>query len=402
MEGQKKKGLVLIMKVFKKMAITFAGCMLAFGISTVNVSAAEGEEITGSKGLVIGTYDADGQILFQPDNEEVHNNVLALNDLCEGSEKKTIVIPKGSTVKLDAVVYLGDNTTIKADGATIIQTKDDGRGILANEVTKSNYASLKNVTIQGGTWKNAGNKHQASVMRFAHGQNMTIDKVKVVTNYEGHAIELIAMKDVTVRNSTLKAEGKSRKDAVEEALQIDIATPLTAPGIAKEYGKKFTKGETCKNIKVLNNKISSSRGVCANYASRESKYRNKFHDNITITGNTLTGKSAEGLALFNTLNSTVKNNTIVSNSTRRKEAYSIGLNILIMGSSAQTKKASVTVQGNTIRGGRQGMQIASKTSSKYKNAIVKQNKLYASSGQALLISPTGVSKSSQSGNKTKK
>ncbi|MDE6566348.1 MAG: right-handed parallel beta-helix repeat-containing protein, partial [Lachnospiraceae bacterium] len=198
---------------------------------------------------------------------------------------------------------------------------------------------------------------------------------------------------------TLKAEGKVRKNSVEEALQIDIATPLTAPGIAKAYGKKFTKGDTCKNIKVLNNTITSSRGICANYASREKKYRNKFHDKITIIGNKVTGKSAEGVALFNTLNSTVRNNTIVSNSKRKKEAYSIGLNILIMGSSTQTKKATVTVQGNTIRGGRQGMQIASKTSSKYKKAVVKKNKLSASAGQALLISPTGVSKASQSGNK---
>lgn len=385
------------MKVLRKAAIVCAGCILALGISVTSVSAVEGEEITSSKGNVIGTYDADGRIVFQPDSDVIHNNVLALNELCGGSGKKTIVIPKGSTVKLDAVVYLGSNTTIQADGATIIQTLDDGRGILANEVTKSNYGSIKNVTIQGGIWKNAKNKRQASVMRFAHGQNMTIDNVTVITNYEGHAIELIAMKNVTVQKSTLKAEGKGRKNSVEEALQIDIATPLTAPGIAKTYGKKFTKGETCKNIKVLNNTISSSRAVCANYASREKKYSNKFHDNITIIGNKLTGKSAEGVALFNTLNSTVKNNTIVSNSTRKSEAYSVGLNILMMGSSSQAKKAIVTVQGNTIRGGRQAMQVASKTSSRYKKAVVKKNKLHASSGQALVLQ--GAAKSSESGNK---
>lgn len=390
-----------IMKVFKKMAIAFVAGILIMGISAVDASAAEGEEITGPRGRVIGIYDAKGQIIFHPDSNNAHNNVLALSELCKGSKEKTIVISDGSTVKVDAVVYLGSNTTIKANGATIIQTTD-GKGILANDVTKSNYGSIENVTVQGGTWKNANNKQTASMMRFAHGQNMTLDKVTVITNYEGHAVELIAMKNVTVRNSTLKAEGKVRKNAVEEALQIDIATPLTAPGIANAYGKKFTNGETCKNIKVLNNTITGSRGICANYASREKKYRNKFHDNITIIGNKVTGKSAEGVALFNTLNSTVRNNTIVSNSSRKKEAYSVGLNILIMGSSARTKKATVSVQGNTIRGGRQGMQIASKTSSKYKKAVVKKNKLSASAGQALLISPQGVSKISQSGNKNKK
>ncbi len=389
------------MKIFKKMAIAFVAGILTIGISAVGASAAEGEEITNSKGLVIGNYDAEGQIIFHPDSKNAHNNVLALNELCRGSKEKTIVISDGTTVKVDAVIYLGSNTTIKADGATIIQTID-GKGILANDVTKSNYGSIENVTIQGGTWKNAKNKHIASMMRFAHGQNMTIDKVTVITNYEGHAVELIAMKNVTVRNSTLKAEGKARKDSVEEALQIDIATPLTAPGIARAYGKKFTNGETCKNIKVLDNTITGGRGICANFASREKKYINKFHDNITIIGNKVTGKSAEGVALFNTLNSTVRNNTIVSNSSRKKETYSIGLNIFIIGSSTRAKKATVTVQGNTIRGGKQGMQISSKTSSKYKKAVVKKNKLSASSGQALLISSQGVSKILQSGNKNKK
>lgn len=388
------------MRTIKKVFITFAACIMALGISAVGVSAAEGEEITSSRGQIIGRYDAEGQIVFRPDNNP-HNNVIALNELCGNSQKKTIVISRGETVKVDAVIYLGSNTTVKADGATIVQTMD-GKGILANDVTKSNYDSVENVTIQGGIWKNEKNKQVASMIRFAHGRNLIVDNSTILTNYKGHAIELIAMKNVTIQNSTLKAIGKVQKNSVEEALQIDIATPLTAPGIAKAYGKKYTKGETCKNIKVLKNTITGGRGICANFASREKQYINKFHDNITIIGNKVNGKSAEGVALFNTLNSTVKNNTIVSGSTRKKEAYSIGLNVLIMGSSANTKKASVTVQGNTIKGGRQGMQIASKTSSKYRKAVVRKNKLFASSGQALLISPTGVLKSSQSGNKQKK
>ena len=121
-----------------------------------------------------------------------------------------------------------------------------------------------------------------------------------------------------------------------------------------------------------------------------------------MTGNKMTGKSAEACAMFNVLNATISNNTMVSNSTRKSEAYSLGLNIAIMGKAPSSiSKATMTVTKNTVKGGRNGMQIITKTTSKYGKAVVKSNKCYASAGKkaALAISKKAVKKVTNSKNK---
>lgn len=385
-------------------------CLAVMGfVATPAYAATSGDEIIGWKKATIGVYDEAGRIVFQPYTRSIdgvsaaHLNANALNRLLSGNKQKTVVIPSGTTVSIDYTVRIGSNTTLIADGATIIQ-KVDNCGTLSNALTKTGYKSVQNVRIQGGTWKNAVNKKGVTAMRFAHGSNIVIDGATVITNYGGHAVELIAMKNVTVQNCVLKAEGKKNKKSVEEALQIDVATPKTAPGVYKEGGKKFTNGATCSNIKVLNNTIVGSRGVCANYASKEAKYKNKFHDKITIVGNKITGQSAEGLALFNTLNCTVKNNVIVTKSTRKSESYSVGMRVTAMGKSSKAKKAKIVIQGNTIKGAKSGLAITSQAGSKYKQATVKGNKISAKSGKknALAIEKKAVKKVVNSKNKLSK
>ena len=140
-------------------------------------------------------------------------NSSTLNMLCSGDQKKTIVIPPGSRVELTNMVYLGSNTTIIADGATIVMTSKD-KGILSNKPDAVNYHSLTNVKIQGGTWQITDKKAACSVMAFNHGSNVVIDNVTIISNYQSHAIELIAMKNTTVKNSTLKVQGKKDKNSV--------------------------------------------------------------------------------------------------------------------------------------------------------------------------------------------
>lgn len=382
----------------KLMAAIAVFALAVFFLCAAPVSAAKvdlnGVEIKGQWNQLAGTFNEKGQIVMNVCTESKNGrsagyiNSSTLNTLCSGDQAKTIVIPSGSTVKLTNVVYLGSNTTIIADGATIVMTSKD-KGILSNKPDAVNYRSLVNVKIRGGTWKITDKKEACSVMAFSHGSNLTIDNVTILSNYQSHAIELIAMKNTTVKNSTLKVRGKKSKNSVEDAIQIDVAAPKTAPVVA-QYGKKYVKGQTCKNIKVLNNTIEGSRGVCANYSPADgAEYKNKFHENITIKGNTIIGYSAEGCTLYNTLNAVVKNNVIITNSTRRNESYSVGLNITIQGKAPAKKlnKSKVTVSGNTVYGYRQGIQVVTRSSSRYKTAVLKNNKAYASSkGSAIVTS----------------
>lgn len=372
------------------LAVFVFGGVFSWAMSTTAVSAHQaGEVVMGGWNRPAGTYNDKGQIVMNVCTENYktkggeiiqadHVNSNALEALCSGNEAKTIVIPSGSTVELMNVVHPGSNTTIIADGATLVMT-EKGKGILANRPTAVNYKAIENVRIQGGTWKLTDETDSCSVIRFSHGNNVIIDGITVVSNYESHAIELIAMKNTTVQNCALKVQGKKNKNSVEEALQIDVATPKTAPPLV-QYGSQYVKGQTCKNIKILNNTIEGSRGISTNFDRGDSrKYINKFHDKITIIGNTITGYSAEGCVIYNTLNAVVKNNVITTHSTLKKKSYSVGLNITIQGKATKNKmkKAKLVVENNTVYGVRQGMQLVSLTSSKYKKVTVKNNQCYA-------------------------
>ncbi len=334
------------------------------------------------------TYINDkGEIVYTPTYDEEHasKNAFELNEILSSDEEKTLVFEKGSTTYLGATLRVGDNTTIKANGATIIQIVD-GRGILSQNVDGTgDYDSIENITIIGGTWKNRENTATHSLFRFCHGKNMKISKVKMTTNFKSHGIELIAMKNVTVDKCTIKAEGEKDAKSVEEAVQIDVATQKTAPGVYSENSDAaLFKGQTCQNITVKGCTITASRGVCANYTQDAI---DKFHSNITVKNNKITAESAEPVALFNTFNANVCGNTLVSNSKRLDEAYSVGLNIIMMGKPPKAvSKATVTAKNNTIKGGRQALNIVTKTGTPYGGKVtITGNKLYCKSGKDVAL-----------------
>ena len=328
-----------------------------------------------------------GEIVYSPTYSEEHasKNAAEINAILSSDEEKTFVFEKGTTTYIGSTLRVGDNTTIIADGATIIQTVD-GRGILSQDVDGTgNYDSIENISISGGTWKNKENVAAHSIFRFCHGKDMEIKDVNIETNFESHGIELIAMKDVVVDGCTVKAKGKSKRDSVEEGIQIDVASKATAPGVYSENSDPvYFKGQTCRNITVENCVVDCSRGVCANYTTAEI---NKFHTDIIIKNNTLTGESAEALALFNTFNATVIGNTLVSNSTRLDEAYSVGLNVIMMGKPPKAvKKAKLTLKNNTVKGGRQALNIVTKEGVPYGGKVmISGNKLYCKSGKDVAL-----------------
>lgn len=394
--------------LLKKMLIMITVLTVGFAFSVSSAFAATaGDVIYGIKGNVIGIYNSAGEIEFQPLESDYKGteyeklNALALQQLCGNDAAKTIVIPSGKTVRINFAILVGNNTTIKASGATIVQV-DSKKGMIANKVDATSYNSVKNVKILGGVWKNASSSGlKGSMFKLAHGQNILIDGCDISANYNGHSIELIACKNATVQNCQIYGLGKASKTCSEEQVQIDIATPKTAPGI-KAYGSKYVKGQTCKNIKVLNNYIKGARGVCANYASKEKTYKNKFHSGITVTGNTIEGIRSEALALFNTTSATVKNNKIYSKGGRTGSAYTVGVHCAIFGKAPSSiKKAKITISNNTVKGGRQAVQVYSHTKSKYGKVAITKNKLYCKKGKknAIKAPKQSIRKLSKKGNK---
>lgn len=331
------------------------------------------------------------------------NDRAAIQKVLDAGDSVKLV--SGETYHTNGNLYVSSNATITATGATVKCTN----GAFRNKVVsgKYSYNSLTNFTVIGGTWvsENA-NGYDKSMIQFTHAGNITLDGVTAEANFEGHAAEFIACKNVTVKNCTLRGVGSKAKNSVEEQLQFDIASPSTAPTIKSEFGAKAVAGQTCQNIVVKDSTISGCRGLTTNY-THDSKYKNKCHKNISVTNCKITGVSSEAMALFNVIGKvTVKNNTIISTSSRTGTAYSVGCHIAMFGKAAKKamKSTKVTVSGNTIKGGRQGVFVCSHTSSKYGKVTLSKNKAYCKKGKknAVKIASKTATKQSISKNKTYK
>ena len=311
----------------------------------------------------------------------------------------TVNLVKGKTYTLSRAIRVASGVTINAKGAKIVQ--NNSKGSVSHYVTKANYSSVKNVTINGGTWINT-NSSGLTVMRFAHASNVTVKNATIKDNYRSHAVELIACKDSKVSNCTITASGTKYATCGEEQVQIDIATKATAPGVWSETGKaSLVNNQTCKNITVSGCTISGSRGICANF-NRGSKAITKYHTGIKILNNKVTGNTAEAVALFNTLSATVSGNTVTTKAGKSRGSYSDGLAVRIMGKISAMKKGRITLTKNKVTGYRYGINVASLSGSTYKKVTVTKNKIKAKSGKsnALKLSTSVANSYKISKNKT--
>lgn len=247
----------------------------------------------------------------------------------------TVTLEKGGTYYFASPIKLEDglkkNITINANGTTVIAKKD----IITNIPKKKNYSDINHITIDGGTWKAAsGAGYKGSSFAFLHGSDIVLKNMNVThTNYDGHAFEFIACKNVTMDRITISPRGKKNK-SFEAMVQIDIATNATAPRLK---GTGLVNGAICKNVTVTHSKIKGNRTITTGWAYKDAKWKNKAHTGITITNNTLTSSHGEGLALTNVKNATISHNTILSKYNKTSKVKSCGVHILTMGKIKNTK-----------------------------------------------------------------
>ena len=347
-------------------------------------------------GMEVGGVQPDGSILYKVQSSAALNG-RALVRLMSGNTKRKVVLPK-KTIKIERVLHIGNNKTIIATGAKIIQTNKK-IPIMLNDCKKTNYNSLKNFTLDGGTWQikdNAKAKYKTSTFRFAHAQKIKIKNARIDTNYICHAIELIACKNVTVYNCKLEAKGKIKSDKEAEALQIDIATKDTAPAIASQ-GKKYVKGQICKNITVEKCVAKNARGISTNKTDSENgKWLSKHHVNVKVIGCTIKGMVTEALCLHNVMGVTVKNNKTYSYGKNSKR--NSGCKFESCGKNSKTVKYSNLFSGNTFKGGSHGLYIRT-DAGKHGKTTIKNNKLYAKAGKSAALSVSNCKKVIKKNNK---
>ncbi len=317
------------------------------------------------------------------------------NIQAELEETGYVVLEDGGEYYLSSPIYLSDGDYLDATGATIYCSTF----IFKSPEKEPNYKSLKNVTLKGGKWRSTSKTgFDASSFHIRHSRDITISDMDIkVSNYEGHTMEFVACKNITVKNCKIRCLGKPKKESVQEQIQIDLAAPSTAKDT-----KERTNGGTCDNINIIGCDVEGCRAVCSNWAAKDrGKYLNKFHTNITIKNCKLTGVTSEALALFNATNATITGNTLISKAPSNRDNYSTGCRIEFFGTvPKKIKKRDLVIKNNVIKGVNNGLRIATSTSSVFDNLILKNNKMYTKSGLGSAKMISAVKKKKESGNKT--
>ena len=296
-----------------------------------------------------------------------------------------VTLKKGGAYRLEKSIVLRSNMTINAEGATIICE----RPIAYNIPDETDYNSLSNVTIIGGTWKSEGSGYTGSSFKFTHANDITLKNMKVRSaNLLGHSFEFVACKDVFMENCDIAGLGKA-DSMTEEAVQLDVATSGTAPYLKSvpfitDLAKSLWNKAGCKNVTIKNCKIVGCRGVVANHTKARDAI-NAIHENITLIGNNITGLNGEGVVLFNTKSAVVKNNKIRSLRKGIGDAYTVGLHITTFSKDKALKKAEFKISGNTVYGGRQAVMVYSHSGVKFGKAVIEKNKLFCKAGKAVAI-----------------
>ena len=286
-----------------------------------------------------------------------------------------------------SVLHVKSNWTIDASGATII-----GKNcILLNIPAATGYRAIENFHIIGGTWIfNGENGLRKSAIKISHGSNISFSNMDIHwCNLNNHSIELVGCKDVKISGCRIDGLGSGRSGSVEEAIQIDLAAPKTAPFLDEYHAAVLGlwDGAPCENILIRDCWVRGCRGICANFAAKDAKagrkgYLRKFHRNIVITGNTIIGVKSEGLAMFNVLSAKVRGNRIYSLSERKSSPYSTGCHFVLMGKIPRPlRRFAVSISGNVILGGSHAIGFNSHASTKYRKVIIKNNVLHCRKGK---------------------
>ena len=317
---------------------------------------------------------------------EANGSTDSYNIQQELNETGSVTLEEGSTYRLYDSLVLGSNMSIEAEGATIICEKP----IAFNIPEKTDYKAATNISINGGTWKSEADGYYASSFKFTHASNIKLTDMKIrAANLSGHSIELVACKDVVIDNCDIAGLGSS-ESMTEEAVQLDIASSVTAPflkGIPfrTDLANTLYNKAGCKNITIKNSKIVGNRGVVANHTKNDGDAINSIHENITFTGNDITGLNGEGVVLFNTKSAIVKKNKIKSLRKGMADAYTVGLHITTFSNDKALSKAVFKIIGNAIHGGRQAVMVYSHSGIKFGKAIIEKNKLFCKAGKDVAI-----------------
>ena len=220
----------------------------------------------------------------------------------------TVIIPAGSYT-ISKPLYIGSNTTLKAEGATITYSGSDKCNLIVTGKTDRNisvecagYNGYSNITIIGGTFI-SNKKNTASMIKMAHATNVKISGVTLSGGGCAHQMEVCAIDGFTVDGCVFK-DMEAVYDGVDkqEALQLDI------PCSEDVFLNAYQDGTVMKNVTIKNCTFSNvPRGLGSHTA-----LLGAYHENIVIADNTFSNITEEAIIGLNYYNCSITGNKMTN------------------------------------------------------------------------------------------
>lgn len=295
---------------------------------------------------------------------------------------------------------------LKENGVSDPSWKNIGGYNLSNNITIEGHGSA---TIDGGNIAAASDT--SDLVRFDHAQNISVTGVTFKNVYGAHHLEFVGVKNGTISGCAftgfrrLKGHENDR-DYGRECIEIDSCwadntSKLSDPNKASDKWASSTlvDGTNCQNITVNGCKfynIASALGQ--HHWSSDSRYKNSSNikftnntitggtsdkmlrhginvgglDNVTVTGNIITGYFYRGIHVFHSKNAVIKNNT---------------LNGCYAGIYARAAAQSTVIEGNTVKNSAWGAVCATSSA---KPSSISRNTISGSKKHGIYVTSTSV------------
>lgn len=339
---------------------------------------------------VVTDYGVNGT-----DNKSDQDTIQAVLDKVKGASKQmTVYFPAGDYYIDQRALQVYSNTHIILDQKATVHRMDSmlGRAMLHNVDQNGKmdvvggYKMSHDITIEGGIW-DGGNiakaDEAADVIRFDHAENIVMKDCTVKNVYDCHLIEYIGVKNGSITGCTLSGfryrKGKEKQFSfAREAIQLETAW-TNKPSDKSDADAAWANGSvidgtTCQQVTVSNNTfIDLPCGVGQHHYTNDGKYHNQnitISDNtltcsksmkycktaitcggmndVTITGNKVTGPYRFGIHITQADNVTVSDN-IVTGSSQNGIMMDAGTAKAVMGNTvSNTAKHAVSIGGGSL------------------------------------------------------
>ncbi|MEE0061378.1 MAG: Ig-like domain-containing protein [Acutalibacteraceae bacterium] len=226
-----------------------------------------------------------------------------------------IVVPKGSyIIKNGLKIY--SNTYLTLTGVTLTRSTDSVANMIRTGTTDSassgvtGYSAYRNITVDGGILNGSATRN--TMVKFAHGTNISIINTTMRNVNNGHIMEVAGIDGFTVKNCSFSDQTLDSALIGYEALQLDVLVQSHFVGYRSEdipMKNVLIEGCSFKNCPrgigshtaILNNPFNGVKIKNCTFEDMGSvAIQGQNWVNCEITGNTI-NNAPRGIAVYSTM-----------------------------------------------------------------------------------------------------